>query len=425
MLEKTAEDEIEASLARQLSPLSPASEGQPPAVAQTREIAAPFAWSVAATRRTRRFLTLGRLSFIVVVILPTICAAVYSLAWASNRYVSEFRVAVRSIERQKTGGLSDLLGFGGVSPTGNDSYAVVQYLQSRQAIADLGGPKAVAKLFNAESIDWFSRLDADVTIEKFTRYWDRMVESVYENSTGTIIVRVAAFHPEDARAVAKNLLTNSESLVNKMSDRAHHDSVDFAEKEVAEAQTRLDGVREKIRNLQDREAILDPSKTAETTLAIAAKLKEQIARLSAELATQRSRLSEDAPSVIGTRNTIMGLQRELASVDAEATSSGARSPQTGSKPPDRPLTSVLGQFQQLSDDKTFAEKAYLSALSALETAKMDAAKQQIYLATIIPPDVPEEPSFPRPLRQILIVFGVAASLWLIGLLGVHTVREHA
>jgi len=421
MLEKTVEGE-----ARSPQELSTVDAASTPAMAASREVVAPVSsWASATTRRTRRFLTLGRLSFVVIVILPTLCAAIYSLALASNRYVSEFRVAVRSIERQKSGGLSDLLGFGGVSPTGNDSYAVVQYLQSRQAIADLGGPQVVGKMFNDGAIDWFSRLDANVTIEKFTRYWDRMVESVYENSTGTIIVRVAAFNPEDAKQVARELLTNSESLVNKMSDRAHHDSVDFAEKEVAEAQTRLDGVREKIRNLQDREAILDPTKSAETTLAIAAKLKDQIARLSAELATQRARLSEDAPSVIGTRNTIMGLQRELATVEAEATSSGGRPQEAGQKLSDRPLTSVLGRFQQLSDDKTFAEKAYLSALSALETAKMDAAKQQIYLATIIPPGLPEEPSFPKPLRQILTVFGVAAALWLIGLLGVHTVREHA
>ena len=421
MLEKTADAE---AASQALSTLEEAGAAPPALAPQGRDLEAPVrAWSEAATQRTRRWLTPTRLSFIVVVLLPTLVTAVYALAIASNRYVSEFRVAVRSIERQKSGGLSDLLGFGGVSPTGNDSYAVVQYLQSRQAIADLGGAPTVAKMYGGDGVDWFSRLDPGATIEKITRYWDRMVESTYENSTGTIIVRVAAFAPDDAREVAAKLLTNSESLVNKMSDRAHHDSVDFAEREVAEAQARLDAVREKIRNLQDREAILDPTKSAETTLAIAAKLKEQIARLSAEMATQRARLSDDAPSVVGTRNTIMGLQRELASVESEATSKGA--PQPGQSASDRPLTSILGRFQQLADDKTFAEKAYLSALSALETAKMDAAKQQIYLATIVPPGVPEEPSYPKPLRQILIVLGVAASLWLIGLLGVHTVREHA
>jgi capsular polysaccharide transport system permease protein len=418
MLEKTAAEEVATPFVQKFASLV-----QQPASRGSLEVGGFKHWLRASI--ARRFLTLGRMSFALVVILPTYCTSFYSLVLASNRYVSEFRVAVRSIERQKTGGLSDLLGFGGVSPTGNDSYAVVQYLQSRQAIADLGGAKAVGKLFDGNYVDWFSRLDADAPIESLTRYWNRMVEAVYENSTGTIIVRVATFEPGDSKGVAKLLLKNSESLVNRMSDRAHHDSVDFAEKEVTEAQARLDGVREKIRNLQNREAILDPSKSAETTLAIAAKLKEQIARLSAELITQRSRLSEAAPSVIASRNTIMGLQRELASVEGEATSTGGRSAGPGQPARDRPLTSVLGAFQQLADDKTFAEKAYLSTLSALETAKMDAAKQQIYLATIVPPDLPEEPSFPKPLRQILIVIGVASALWLIGLLGVHTVREHA
>ena len=125
------------------------------------------------------------------------------------------------------------------------------------------------------------------------------------------------------------------------------------------------------------------------TLSLAAKLKEQIANKNAALSTQRAQLSADAPSVQATRDELAGLQRELAKVEAQVTALPLKA--NGGE---KPLTSVLGAFQQLADDKVFAEKAYQSALTSLETARMDASKQQVYLATIVPPGLPEEAAFP-------------------------------
>lgn len=373
----------------------------------------------ASRRRRSSARSWTMLSFLLVVAAPTIAAAYYTTFWASNRFVSEFRVAVRSVQPIKSGGMADLLGFAGVSQASNDSNAVVQYLQSRKAIEDLGGAKSVEVMYDDPSIDWFSRLRTGPPIEELTRYWDRMVDSYYESSTGTIIVRVSAFTPSDAYRIGAQLLANAEALVNRLSERARYDSVAFAAQELSQAEARLTDIRAKLRALEDQESILDPQKTAEMTLSLAAKLKEQIANKSAALSTQRAQLSADAPSVQATRNEIAGLQRELAKVEAQATALPSKA-----NGDEKPLTSVLGAFQQLADDKTFAEKAYQSALTSLETARMDASKQQVYLATIVPPGLPEEASFPKPARQIALTFGVAMAIWLIGLLGVHSVREH-
>ena len=175
----------------------------------------------------------------------------------------------------------------------------------------------------------------------------------------------------------------------------------------------------KATKLQDKESILDPQASAQSTLTLAAKLREEIARRNAELSAQRARLSASAPSVRATEDGIAGLSQELERVEAQATARRASVADDG-----RPLSSVLGAFQQLGDEKTFAEKEYVSALTSLETARMDAAKQQIYLATIVSPGKPEEPSFPRPPRDVAIVFGVALAVWLVGLLAFHSVREH-
>ena len=225
--------------------------------------------------------SLALLSFLLMVVAPTIAATYYTAFWASNRFVSEFRVAVRAIQPIKTGGMADLFGFAGVSQAGNNSNAVVQYLQSRKAIEDLGGAKTVEAAYDDPSIDWFSRLRAGPPIEELTRYWDHMVDSYYKSSTGTVIVRVSAFAPSDAYRIAAQLLANAEALVNRLSERARNDSVAFATQEVSEAEARLTDVRAKLKVMQDQESILDPQKTAEMTLSLVAKLKEQIANKNA------------------------------------------------------------------------------------------------------------------------------------------------
>ena len=360
------------------------------------------------------------LSFILAVVLPTFAVAFYTLAWASERYVSEFRAAVRTIEPVKAGGLAALFGFSGVSQAGNDSHAVVQYIQSREAIGDLEKAMPLRQFFTNASLDWFSRLKDEAQIEEVQRYWRRMVDAYYESTTGTIIVRVSGFAPVESQLVAAKLLGNAEALINRMSARAREDTVRFAEGEVAKVEARLAVVRERVRLLQDRESILDPKKTAETTLTLAARLRDEIARRSAELATQRRQLSDTAPSVRATRDVIAGLQQQLEAIERQAT----LKPDLPSGESSKPLSSVLGAFQQVADEAMFAEKAYQGALASLEAARMDANRQQAYLATIVYPGLPQEPAFPRPLRDIGLAFLLSGALWLIGLLGYHSVKEH-
>ena len=135
------------------------------------------------------------------------------------------------------------------------------------------------------------------------------------------------------------------------------------------------------------------------------------------MATMRSRLARDAPSVRTAEETIAGLKRELAHIEGQATvTAGTES--------GRPLSTVFGAFQQVADQKSFAEKAYLSALSSLESARVEANRQQVYLSVIVAPGLPQEASFPRPLRQIGLTLMISLAVWLVGLLSVYSVREH-
>jgi len=365
-------------------------------------------------------------TFALIVVLPTLVAGIYLCFVASNRYVAEFRAAVRSVEPMKSSEIPSLLGLAGMSQTGNDSHAVVQYLESRQALEDIDAAASVRARYEATTVDWLSRLGPNEPVEGFVRYWRRMLDAYYETTTGTIVVRAEAFAPADALAISSAALSLSEKLVNQLSTRARADTLSFADAEVAKAEARLSQVNLRLRDLRDKEQVLDPRKAAETTLGIAAKLREEIASANAQLSAQRSSLSANAPSVIAMRERIAGLERELDRINGEATAApGSSSDAPGANlSAAKPLSGVISDFDQLENERLFAEKAYQSALASLETARMDANRQQIYLATIVRPELPQEPVFPRPIRNTATVFAIALAIWLIGALAAFAIRDH-
>lgn len=360
------------------------------------------------------------ISFILVVIVPILAVAFYTLAWATPRFASEFRAVIRTTEPMRSAGLPEVFGIVGMSQSTTDANSVVQYIHSRDAVEAVEKRFPLRQAVTEDSIDIFSRFLGRPEIEALTRYWNKMADAYYEASTGTIIVRVTAFTPRDALTLARLLLEDSENLVNRMSRRVREDSVAFAEGEVAKAEARLSEVRRRYQLLQDKESMLDPQMTAAANINLASKIREQIAQRSAELATIKGRLAPNAPSVRAMEETIAALRLELDRVEAQSTAAGAVAGSTT----ERPLSSVFGVFQQIGDERAFAEKAYLSALGSLEAARMDAARQQVYLAVIVPPALPEEADFPRPIRQILMTAVIALCLWLIGLLTAYSVREH-
>lgn len=379
---------------------------QPQAVAQAERLRrAPFLYS-----------------FIIMVMLPSLIAAFYLGIYASPRYTTEFRAAVRSVEQPKSGGLTAMLGMTGMpgaSQSGNDSYAVVQYLQSREAVDQLQSLVPLRSFYERSDIDWFSRLSRNQPIERVVKYWRGMLNAYYEMSTGTIVVNATAFTPQESLVVAKNALELSEKLVNRMSTRVRDDTVAVAEGQVARAEKRLQDATEQLRVMQNKFSVIDPKKAAENTLALTSKLRDQLIRLKAEFAVQSSYMNENAPSLRFTKEQISSLEAEISKLNSQITTSS-----TADRSAQPPLSGVIGSFSHLESERSFAEKSYQNALAYLDGARIEALRQQTYLETIVRPALPQQQSFPRFLVNFCEVIGVAIVIWLLSIFVVHSIREH-
>ncbi|HYZ40389.1 MAG TPA: hypothetical protein VE687_07160, partial [Stellaceae bacterium] len=109
-------------------------------------------------------------------------------------------------------------------------------------------------------------------------------------------------------------------------------------------------------------------------------------------------------------------QGQLQSVESEVTNTERSRSEV--------LSQVMGSYEQLDSERTFAEKAYQHALEALDRARMNADRQQVYIAGFVQPSLPEEALYPRRLRSVGITLLLCCALWLIGAFTLRTVREH-
>lgn len=420
--ERTARLGADQPLSQQLTPAlaPPSSTAVPPALAPEGGPIAVLAGrghaGQSAQSTHRRQFPCRLLSFVVIVALPAVLIAVYYFLIAADQYVAEFRFALRAVEpaHNEIGGI--LQGSIAPAPISVDSYAVVQYLGSRDIIDDLGKTLDLRELFSRPEADWFARLQLPVQIEELVRYWKYQVDAFYDPTNGTIVVRARAFTPDDALQLAQGIFASAERLVNHLSAGARRDTLKNAEKEVHNAERRLNTALARLGEFRDREGLIDPQKTADASQARAGRIRDEIIRADTELSTVRHYMRADAPSVKMLEARIDSLQAQLHSVESEVTETERSRSEV--------LSRVMGAYEQLESERTFAEKAYQHALEALDRARLDADRQQVYIASFVQPSLPETALYPRRWNSVGLVLFVCCAVWLIGAFLVHTVREH-
>ena len=356
------------------------------------------------------------LSFILVVVLPSVVAATYYFFIAADQYVAEFRFALRAVDpvRAEVGGLFQ--GSVAPSPVGVDSYALVQYVGSRDILDELGKTLELRAMFSRPEADWLARLPLPVSIEELVRYWKTQVDAFFDVTNGTIVVKACAFTPDDALKLAQGILASAERLVNDLSARARRDTLRNSEKEVHRAERRLKTTLSRLAEFRDREGIIDPRKTADATQALAGRIRDEIVRTDTELATVKHYMRSDAPSVRILEARVQSLHGQLSSVESEVTDTERSRSEV--------LSRVMASYERLESERSFAEKAYQHALEALDRARMNADRQQVYIAGFVQPSLPEEALYPRRTRSVGIVAFLSCAVWLIGVITIQTVREH-
>lgn len=362
------------------------------------------------------------LSFVLCVLLPMALASVYFIFIASDQYVVEFRFSVRELSQSPAsapGGASiaSILGVSASASNPSDNFMVTDYLTSRQIVDELQSKIKIRDLYSKSTIDWWARFNPSKPMEKFLSYWQDMAKASYDPMTGIAIAQVRAFSASDAFLIANSMVSQAENLVNQVSMRPRLDAVKFAEAEVNRSEERIRDLRSKLSQYRNKESVIDPNSnvvTSNTTLAQS--LRSQLMQYETELTMLTSRkLSPTAPYIVTLKSRIDAARKQLALVESQIATS---------KDGERPLSAVVGEYEKLNLDLTFAQTILTGAVQSLEQARMSAMSQQLYITPYVRPALPQTSTYPnRPVSILLITLGCFFA-WTIGLLIVRSIREH-
>lgn len=368
-------------------------------------------------KRRRRLLAM---SFVLCVIVPTMLGAIYFTFIASDRYVAGAGFAVRSMDAGSGGDFfGTFTGMANAGSTTSDSYILLKYIKSRSMVEKLEKDFPLRVAYASDGPDIISHLSRESDIEHLVEYWGGMIQTSYDNISGVITFKVNAFRPSDARKVADLVLRYCTELVNELSERARTDAVSFAQSEVTRAEKRLRKALEKLRSFRDDEKSIDPTRSAQVQIEIVGGLEKELADRRARISALVGTVDEDSPSLKILRRQTDALEQEITAKKTETTKGEA-----SKNLPTTALSALLATYETLEVERNFAQQAYASALSSLEKARVEAGRQQRYLAIYEAPLLPEYPLYPKRILNSLELGAILAALWGLGSLIAYAIRDH-
>ena len=345
-------------------------------------------------------------SFTLLVLAPLAAAVFYLFAVAEDQYASTAGFTVRS---QESSGANDLLGglanFAGNSAA-SDSDILYEFIQSKEMAAAVNDRVDLRAHYSQHwPGDWVFALWPDATLEELVWFWHRVVSIAYDSGSGLTEVQVTAFDPQTARDIAVAIIEESQTRINALNDQARTDAMRYAEADLAEALERLKAAREALTQFRTRTRIVDPAADIQGRMGVMNNLQQQLAEALIEYDLLAGSV---APGDVRLKKAQQQIEVIRARIDSERQTFASSNTDTGAVGEDYP--SLISEFERLTVDREYAEEAYRAALTALEVARDDAARQSRYLATYIKPDLAEQAEYPRR----FVLSGLAGLFLLLG-----------
>lgn len=352
--------------------------------------------------------------FAITVLVPTLVATLYYGMIASDVYVSESRFVVRSAaQKPQLSVVGALLAGGGFSRATDDTYPVIDYIQSRDALRELNVNKYIYDSYSKQG-DFVSRFHTsfDDSFESLWKYYGKNIVGVMSDPTsGITTLQTRAYTSTDAEKINSKLLHLSERLINRMNDRAAKDTVQFAQRQVADAAQSAKAAAAAVAAYRNSHSLFDPDRQSALRL-------QQVTALQAQLFSAQTQLSQllsispQNPQIPALKTAIQSIQKQIDV--ATGTVAGAKDS----------LSQKASDYERLQLDSQFADKQLASAMAALENARGEAERKQLYLEELIEPNTPDIAIEPRRIRGIATVFALGLVCWGCLSLLLASIREH-
>jgi capsular polysaccharide transport system permease protein len=303
----------------------------------------------------------------------------------------------------------------GISRSQDDVFSVQNFMTSRDAVARLMERLPLEQIYGTKDADFVARYPSiffGPTREQLYKYFQWMISVSYANNTGISTLQVQAFRPEDTRAVAEGLLELSEQLVNDMNRRIYEDAVTVSADQVGRDESRLIAAEVALTDFRNRELMIDPASSSVVVSEVVKRLSNGLA----DTQTQINEMKSNSPA----NPQLASLQRRATALDGQIARERGRISNSSDG-----LAKKIGEYERLSLEREFAKQALTNSTAALETARAEARRKQLYLERVVEPNLPDYANAPASLRWIATVFGANLLGLLVLWLFFTGIREHA
>ena len=349
---------------------------------------------------------------------PFFVTVYYVYTFAQDQFASNAGFTVRSDE---SGSATDIMGglaqFAGAG-TQTDGDILFEFITSAELVGRLNRRFDLVGHFSApHAIDPVFALPPDASFEDLVSHWQDVVRVSYTQTSGLIDLQVLAFDAAMAHALTTAIVAESQSLINELNVQARTDAMRFAESDLEAALARLRAAREALTLFRTETRIVDPESDLQGRSGVLNTLQQQLAEalIEFDLLSENTTNPND-PRVVQAQRRIEVIRDRIQQERLDFATQDI-----GAGGIDYPT--LMARFEGLAVDRQFAEESYRAALTALDVARTNAARQSRYLAVFIRPTLPESAEFPR--RDVISGLALLFLLlgWAIAALIYYSIRD--
>ena len=365
-----------------------------------------------AEQRADRRRALAR-SGLLFVLVPTLLTAIYLLIIAPPEYTSTASFTVRGAEQQAGNDLLGAVGLAAPTEGSADSRIATDYIRSSAMVQALRRQAGFNDAYSRWSLDPSARISPRAAIESATKFWRSKVKVEADINTGATTFSVKAYRPQDALRLARGVLSATEQTVNNLSRRPMGNLQQVNLDEVERTRAEFDTVKQRLAEFQGSNAVIPSNAPVTAALGLVGGLDSQIAQLRAEYASMLQTFQPSSAQAQAVQGKINALEAERQRAVERALTA-----------PGNSLATTEVEARALLLDYEFAQRAYHTAVAALETSRRDTRADAKYVVAYVPPELPQKSNYFSRLWNVPAVFIAAALLWGIAALTYSVLKEH-
>lgn len=338
---------------------------------------------------------LNRLDSFKTVIYIMIVVIFYYTFIAADRYVSNVSLSVKSTDGSSPISLSGIESLVGVASSSTEDIKLLrEYIKSFDMLQKLDEKINLRSLYEKQKIDLFFRIYSSTSKESYLKYYRDRIHILFDDTTGLLNVAVESFSPEDARNISAAILEECERFINEISHNIAREQLRFAQGELESAKQKYKDAKNELLAFQNEYGVFDPQSLAKTKAGFITEIELQISKKETELNTMRSYLNDNAPEIVALKAELRAHKEQLEKEKSKVASNASQDK----------LNDVVAQFEALYLNLSFAEDVYKTAITAVETTRIEIGRKAKQVVVIQSPYVPDSAAYPNKMYNIITIF---------------------